>query len=216
MIDQRAFHIRSQAERAVFGYIEGSTTHAAATPRTGNSPPPNTNADTSRRSSITLLELAVEDKMLETNPLDGVKWTPPDTVEEVDPRTYTDSGEAHDDRGLKHRPEKDTRPVPIPPALVTILRERIEKYGLADDGRLSATSKGGLYTALAISRFWKEVRALAATAYRLRHAAVFAVAGGRRPRYRGREARGGTASRCSSAPTPSASMGRHTKRIERS
>ncbi|MET8139947.1 hypothetical protein ABZU32_06510 [Sphaerisporangium sp. NPDC005288] len=42
--------------------------------------------------------------------------------------------------------------MPIPPALVAILREHIDKYGLADDGRLFATSKGGLYTASAISR----------------------------------------------------------------
>ncbi|MET8146669.1 hypothetical protein ABZU32_40740 [Sphaerisporangium sp. NPDC005288] len=33
-------------------------------------------------------------------------------------KRYIDSGAAHDDRGLKHRTDKDTRPVPIPPALV--------------------------------------------------------------------------------------------------
>ncbi|MFC6086793.1 tyrosine-type recombinase/integrase [Sphaerisporangium aureirubrum] len=202
-----------------------------------------------------LLELAVEEKVFGANPLDGVRWTPPDTVDEVDPRTvvnprqarklldaalrvgrsrgprmramyacmyyaalrpeeaaglmranchlpeegwglltlekarpaankrYTDSGEAHDDRGLKHRAERDIRPVPIPPALVAIMREHVEKYGLAGDGRLFATSKGGLYSASAISRVWKQVRvlaftpeqvasSLAATPYGLRHAAV--------------------------------------------
>ncbi|TQS21390.1 MULTISPECIES: tyrosine-type recombinase/integrase [unclassified Microbispora] len=108
------------------------------------------------------------------------------TLEKARPfanKRYTDSGEAHDDRGLKHRAEKDTRPVPIPPALVKILREHIEKFGVTKDGRLFATSKGGLYTNSAISRVWKEVRKLAftpeqvasplaATPYGLRHAAV--------------------------------------------
>ncbi|MEU9891674.1 tyrosine-type recombinase/integrase [Sphaerisporangium sp. NPDC051011] len=202
-----------------------------------------------------LLELAVEEKVFDTNPLDGVKWTPPEAVDTVDPRTvvnprqaralldaapragrtrgarmramyacmyyaalrpeeaaglkrencdlpgegwglltletarpfankrYTDSGAAHDSRGLKHRADKDTRPVPIPPALVKILREHIAEFGVAGDGRLFATSKGGLYTNSAISRVWKWVRELAftpeqvasrlvATPYDLRHAAV--------------------------------------------
>ncbi|MEV7970030.1 hypothetical protein AB0O34_29195 [Sphaerisporangium sp. NPDC088356] len=98
-------------------------------------------------------------------------------------KRYTDSGAAHDSRGLKHRADKDTRLVPIPPALVKILREHIEEFGVAGDGRLFATSKGGLYTNSAISRVWKSIRkqaftpeqvasSLAATPYDLRHAAV--------------------------------------------
>lgn len=35
---------------------------------------------------------------------------------------WTDSGEGFDDRGLKHRADNDTRSVPIPPELVTILQ----------------------------------------------------------------------------------------------
>jgi hypothetical protein len=35
---------------------------------------------------------------------------------------YTDSGQAHDDNGLKHRPADEVRPVLIPPELVAILR----------------------------------------------------------------------------------------------
>lgn len=38
---------------------------------------------------------------------------------------WTDSGEVHDDRGLKHRSRKDTRPVPIPPTGVALLRRHI-------------------------------------------------------------------------------------------
>ncbi|MFG1828124.1 tyrosine-type recombinase/integrase [Microbispora bryophytorum] len=202
-----------------------------------------------------LLELAVEEKVLPSNPLREIKWTPPKSTEAVDPRTvvnprqagallaavtyvgrsrgprmmalyacmyyvalrpeeaaglrrencqlpdegwgmltlekarpqankrYTDSGEAHDERGLKHRAERETRPIPIPPLLVAILREHIKRYGVADDGRLFRTAKGRPYTASAISRIWQEARAigfgpeqaaspLAARPYDLRHAAV--------------------------------------------
>jgi integrase len=79
--------------------------------------------------------------------------------------------------------EKDTRRVPIPPALVKILREHIEEFGVAKDGRLFRTAKGRPYTASAISRIWQEARTigfapeqaasrLAARPYDLRHAAV--------------------------------------------
>ncbi|MEV5745785.1 tyrosine-type recombinase/integrase [Microbispora rosea] len=202
-----------------------------------------------------LLELAVEEKVLPSNPLREIKWTPPKSTEAVDPRTvvnprqagallaavtcvgrsrgprimalyacmyyaalrpeeaaglrrencqlpdegwgmltlekarpqankrYTDSGEAHDERGLKHRAERETRPIPIPPVLVAILREHMKRYGVADDGRLFRTAKGRPYTASAISRIWQEARAiafppeqaaspLAARPYDLRHAAV--------------------------------------------
>jgi integrase len=37
------------------------------------------------------------------------------TTPEVGKR-YTDSGQLHDDKGLKHRPDDEVRPVPIPPA----------------------------------------------------------------------------------------------------
>ncbi|MFI7228375.1 hypothetical protein ACIBO5_34590 [Nonomuraea angiospora] len=38
---------------------------------------------------------------------------------------WTDSGDAHEERGLKHRGRHDVRPVPIPPELVKILRDHI-------------------------------------------------------------------------------------------
>jgi integrase len=46
-------------------------------------------------------------------------------------RRWTDSGDAHDDRGLKHRGEREPRAVPIPPELVAILREHLKRYGTA-------------------------------------------------------------------------------------
>ena len=57
---------------------------------------------------------------------------------------WTDSGEVHDRRGLKHRAEHDTRIVPVPPALVLMLREHIARYGVADDGRLFRSPLGGV------------------------------------------------------------------------
>ncbi|RGA03287.1 hypothetical protein DI270_020075 [Microbispora triticiradicis] len=67
----------------------------------------------------------------------------------------------HDERGLKHRAERETRPIPIPPVLQAILREHIKRYGLADDGRLFRTAKGGPYTASANSHIWQKARAIA-------------------------------------------------------
>jgi integrase len=96
-------------------------------------------------------------------------------------KRWTDSGEAFDDRGLKHRAESDTRSVPIPPALVTILREHIEEFGTAADGRLFRTAKGGMIydtthtwaVAWTLAPAPEQVASpLAARPYDLRHAAV--------------------------------------------
>jgi integrase len=98
-------------------------------------------------------------------------------------KQWTDSGEVHDDRGLKHRADKETRPVPIPPQLVRILRRHIETHGVATDGRLFRTSHGRPFSASAINGVWNQARLLAftptqalsplaRTPYDLRHAAV--------------------------------------------
>ncbi len=96
-------------------------------------------------------------------------------------KRWTDSGDAFDDRGLKHRAEDDTRSVPIPPELVTILGEHIEEFGTADDGRLFRTATGGMI--FDTTHTWAVARTLALTPeqvvsplaarpYDLRHAAV--------------------------------------------
>ncbi|WP_289008502.1 tyrosine-type recombinase/integrase [uncultured Thermomonospora sp.] len=98
-------------------------------------------------------------------------------------KRWTNSGETHDERGLKHRARGETREIPIPPVLVAILREHIATYGTAKDGRLFRTSKGRPYSSSAYSAVWQEGRRLALTAeqvasplaarpYDLRHAAV--------------------------------------------
>ncbi|MFF3671308.1 tyrosine-type recombinase/integrase [Microtetraspora malaysiensis] len=108
------------------------------------------------------------------------------TLEKTAPQSnkrFTDSGKAHDERGLKHRDQKVTRPVPIPPELVTILRDHLDRYGVGNDGRLFRTRTDGVISGSAYAMVWKEARTyaltpdqaaspLAARPYDLRHAAV--------------------------------------------
>ena len=97
-------------------------------------------------------------------------------------RRWTDTGQSREIRGLKHRPEGDTRRVPIPSNLVAILRQHLAEFGTAPDGRLFQTRRGGV-----IGKSYSEVFAIARTLaltpeqvispladrpYALRHAAV--------------------------------------------
>ena len=98
-------------------------------------------------------------------------------------RDWTDDGTARQARGLKHRAPRETRSVPIPPVLVTMLRAHLRTYGTAADGRLFRTSRGGLIQDSAYSAVWQAARTAALTPaqhasplarrpYDLRHAAV--------------------------------------------
>lgn len=109
-------------------------------------------------------------------------------------RAWTDTGVASQDRQLKHRAVRATRPVPAPPELVKILRRHIAEYGPGQDGRLFVTRTGRAGVPLAgpygtpidmgvVYRIWKAARAEAPTQeqvaspparrpYDLRHAAV--------------------------------------------
>ena len=98
-------------------------------------------------------------------------------------RRWTDTASAHEERGLKHRPSQDTRRVPIPPELVAILREHIDTFGTAPDGRIFSSDRGHIIASTAISDVWAEARTraltpaqvaspLAGRPYDLRHAAV--------------------------------------------
>jgi integrase len=95
---------------------------------------------------------------------------------------WTDSGEHPDDRGLKERNRRAKRPVPIPPELVRILRDHITRYGVAPDGRLFRTERGGVLP-VRLWRTWHKARTpaltpveeasdLARRPYDLRHAGV--------------------------------------------
>ncbi|MEO3756012.1 site-specific integrase [Streptomyces sp. B6B3] len=96
---------------------------------------------------------------------------------------WTDSGEAHDRRGLKKRSRKAVRLVPVPPELVALLRWHIDAYGYAPDGRLFRTIRGGLVQESGYGEVWARARAkvlppellhtsLAKRPYDLRHTAV--------------------------------------------
>ena len=73
--------------------------------------------------------------------------------------------------------------MPAPPALVAILREHLDHYGAAPDGRLFPALTGGRVRESVYTRIWKEAREigltpaqaaspLAARPYDLRHAAL--------------------------------------------
>lgn len=98
-------------------------------------------------------------------------------------KRYTDSGESHDDKGTKRRSEDEVRPIPIPPVLVQILRDHLETYSTAADGRLFATSTGKLIASSAYWHVWNQARVIGLTPaqagsplarrpYDLRHAAI--------------------------------------------
>ncbi|MGY0491775.1 tyrosine-type recombinase/integrase [Streptomyces sp. WG-D5] len=108
-------------------------------------------------------------ELAETRPTAGKGWT--------------DSGEAHDRRGLKQREAGEVRTVPIPPPLVRLLLDHIKEFGTAADGRLFSSERGNVVAASSYSRVWKQARQLAllphqvgsvmaARPYDLRHAGV--------------------------------------------
>lgn len=97
-------------------------------------------------------------------------------------KQWTDSGETHDDRGLKNRPAEEARLVPVPPQLVALLRQHLNTFGTAQDGRLFTNERGGVVGS-SYSRVWQEARTLAlpppavaspvaARPYDLRHSAL--------------------------------------------
>jgi integrase len=96
---------------------------------------------------------------------------------------WTDHGTARQERGLKHRAACETRTIPIPPELVTLLRAHIQRYGTTADGRIFQTARGGILQDSAYAAVWAQARAKALTPaqarsplarrpYDLRHAAV--------------------------------------------
>jgi integrase len=98
-------------------------------------------------------------------------------------RKWTDSGDAHEERGLKHRAADDVRPVPIPPVLVAILHAHIKEHGVGADGRIFRSERGKPVASTAYTEVWQDARLLAFTPeqaasplagrpYDLRHAAV--------------------------------------------
>lgn len=60
-------------------------------------------------------------------------------------RDWTDDGQVHESRAPKGGPRKAIRRVSIPPVLVRMLRDHVDLFGTAPDGRLFRTYKGGIF-----------------------------------------------------------------------
>jgi len=76
---------------------------------------------------------------------------------------WTDSGSTHDERHLKHRARKTTRPVPIPPELVRLIRAHIDRFVAGPDGRLFRGARGSLLSESSYGRIWQLARRKAFT-----------------------------------------------------
>ncbi|MCB5911071.1 tyrosine-type recombinase/integrase [Streptomyces pinistramenti] len=71
---------------------------------------------------------------------------------------WTDTGHVHEERGLKGRGEGDTRPVPIHPSLVALLRELIKECNLKPTDYLFPGEKGGMLAGSVFRRVWRKAR----------------------------------------------------------
>jgi len=78
-------------------------------------------------------------------------------------RDFTDDGQVHEQRGLKGRPRKAVRRVPIPPQLVVLLRVHIERFGTARDGRIFRSVNGGRIQPSTYWHVWRKARTLSLT-----------------------------------------------------
>jgi integrase len=106
-------------------------------------------------------------------------------------RAYTDDGQMHEHRGLKGRTRgrpttgarKPARRVPVPPELVVMLREHIDLFGTAPDGRLFRSENGNPIQQSTWWQVWQKVRKASLSAeelagplmrrpYDLRHSGV--------------------------------------------
>jgi len=88
-------------------------------------------------------------------------------------REFTDNGQVHEHRGFKGRDRqahsrtraararRATRNVPIPPELVALLREHIERFGAGPGGRLFRSENGNPIQPSTYWRVWQKSRDLA-------------------------------------------------------
>ncbi len=87
-------------------------------------------------------------------------------------KAFTDDGQVHEHRGLKGRTKgrpatqarRPARRVPIPPELVVLLREHIDLYGTAPDGRLFRSENGNHIHPSTWWRVWHKVRSASLSA----------------------------------------------------
>ncbi|KOG74991.1 MULTISPECIES: tyrosine-type recombinase/integrase [Streptomyces] len=98
-------------------------------------------------------------------------------------KEWTNDGSSYEIHSLKRRAAKATRPVPIPPSFVAVLRGHIERFGVAPDGRLFRNQAGNYVDISAYNVTWRRAREttltlgeqaqeLARRPYDLRHAGI--------------------------------------------
>ncbi|MFJ9431686.1 tyrosine-type recombinase/integrase [Streptomyces sp. NPDC101490] len=98
-------------------------------------------------------------------------------------KDWTDDGAVHEVHSLKRRAPTATRPVPIPPQFVRVLRAHIDCFGVAADGRLFRNQAGNYVDPSAYGMTWARARedalthvelgsGLAKRPYGLRHAGI--------------------------------------------
>jgi integrase len=98
-------------------------------------------------------------------------------------RQWTDDGSGRDDRGLKHRAEGESRPVPCPPPLTKLLREHLAEFGGEPADPLFQGMQGSPLATITYRRAWDRARQaalsdeeyrspLARRPYDLRHACL--------------------------------------------
>lgn len=98
-------------------------------------------------------------------------------------KEWTDDGGAYEIHSLKRRAAKATRPVPIPPVLVRMLRGHIQQFDVAADGRVFQNAAGNYLDPSAYGITWGRAREAALTLeehtlelakrpYDLRHAGI--------------------------------------------
>ncbi|MEU9339896.1 hypothetical protein AB0D74_01530 [Streptomyces sp. NPDC048278] len=73
-------------------------------------------------------------------------------------KEWTDDGSVHEIHSLKRRAAKATRPVPIPPVFVRILRDHIARFGVSADGRIFQNAAGNYIDTAAYCVTWGRAR----------------------------------------------------------
>ncbi|MEV7279260.1 hypothetical protein [Streptomyces sp. NPDC093111] len=73
-------------------------------------------------------------------------------------KDWTDGGEAYEVHPLKRRAATASRPVPIPPHFVRVLRAHIERFGVARDGRVFQNQAGNHVDTSAYGITWSNAR----------------------------------------------------------
>ncbi|EXU65071.1 hypothetical protein Z951_27615 [Streptomyces sp. PRh5] len=70
---------------------------------------------------------------------------------------WTDDGKSYEVHGLSGGPGR-TRPVPIPPVLMQLLRRHLDEYGTAPDGRLFHAVRDGRVRSTKYTEVWQDAR----------------------------------------------------------